>query len=747
MKRNKWIFLLTVMLAVSFLLPGCSDTKERRKPVINMADLEASGVTIGIVEGSASANAVKAHFAGAELQYFPSLSDGYMALEYGKIDAFSFDQSTLDYVAASNPALAVLPDSSIGTDKICVGTMYGNEALIAKVNEFIASYIADGTAEEMYDRWMRGNSEEMPDIPEPAQPTQTLVIGTDGLNKPSSYLGKDGVLMGYDIEFAKRLAYDLNVKIELQSMPFPSLLASTASGKIDLLIANLNKTDEREETILFSDCYLETDMCLLVRREQVGDTPKTADDFDNAVVGVLSGSISGDNAKERMRNPQIAYYNNVSDLVMAVQNQRCDCFLVDEPVARCLVSEQTNLSYSTDGFAQEFYGFGFPKDAHGEKLCNEMNQFLASLASDGTRKQLIDGWLEHSAEQVMTELPRDGGKEKLRVCTSSCSKPFAYVRNGTLVGYEMELLARFCKEYGYSVEIEDSDFSGLVAGTASHKYDMVFGFLSITDERKENMLFSDPDYESSSALVYPSGGEQSEVGFLVQIKESFEKNFLRENRWKLVLDGIYVTLIISTLSILFGTLFGFFVCLLRMSGSRLLRGIAKTFVAILQGTPMVVLLMIFYYVIFAKIFIDSIIVAAICFGLNFAAYVSEMMRTGVEAVDKGQIEAAYAIGFGKLQTFRLIVFPQAARRILPVYRGEFISLVKMTSVVGYIAIQDLTKVSDIIRSCTYEAFFPLISTALIYFVLTYLLAFALTALQKKLEPDKTVRRIKGVMLK
>jgi polar amino acid transport system substrate-binding protein len=204
----------------------------------------------------------------------------------------------------------------------------------------------------------------------------------------------------------------------------------------------------------------------------------------------------------------------------------------------------------------------------------------------------------------------------------------------------------------------------------------------------------------------------------------------------LVVSGIGVTVFISVFAAILGSLLGFGICMLRRSGNSLANGIALTFIRVMQGTPMVVFLMILFYIVFAKTGLDGVWIAIIGFGLNFAAYVSEMMRTGIESVDKGQMEAALALGYRKAHAFFKIVFPQAARHFLPVYQGEFISLVKMTSVVGYIAIQDLTKASDIIRSRTYEAFFPLISTAIIYFLITWILTRILVAVQDRLNPKK-----------
>ena len=144
--------------------------------------------------------------------------------------------------------------------------------------------------------------------------------------------------------------------------------------------------------------------------------------------------------------------------------------------------------------------------------------------------------------------------------------------------------------------------------------------------------------------------------------------------------------------------------------------------------------MLIFYVVFASIDISPVLVAVIAFGMNFAAYVSEIFRTGIEGVDKGQSEAGIAMGFSRVQTFLYVVLPQTVRRILPVYKGEFISLVKMTSIVGYIAVQDLTKASDIVRSRTFDAFFPLIMVALLYFAISWVLMQSLEHLERITDP-------------
>ena len=274
--------------------------------------------------------------------------------------------------------------------------------------------------------------------------------------------------------------------------------------------------------------------------------------------------------------------------------------------------------------------------------------------------------------------------------------------------------------------------------------------MSITEQRKESVDFATSYYKGGIVLVVKNTTANTvaeKTSFFASVAKSFDKNFIREDRWKLIADGIGVTLLISISSAIFGSILGFAICMLRRMKSKLASGVARVFIRVIQGTPIVVFLMILYYVVFGSSKINAIWVAIIGFTLNFAAYVSEMIRTGIEAVDKGQIEAAEAIGFSKAKTFFKITFPQAATHFLPVYKGEFISLVKMTSVVGYIAIQDLTKMSDIIRSRTYEAFFPLIATAVIYFVIAYVFTLLIDFVEFKIDPKRRKRIVKGVTVK
>ena len=215
------------------------------------------------------------------------------------------------------------------------------------------------------------------------------------------------------------------------------------------------------------------------------------------------------------------------------------------------------------------------------------------------------------------------------------------------------------------------------------------------------------------------------------IAESFRNNLIVEGRYQMILDGLQVTLLITLFATILGTLLGGLICWMRMSHRAWLRQTAKVYIDLMRGTPVLVLLMLMYYVVMAPLNTTGIVVAIVTFALNTAAYVSEMLRTTIQGIDRGQTEAGLALGFTQRQTFFRIVLPQVVKAVMPVYQGEVISLLKGTSIVGYIAVADMTRASDLIRSRTFDAFFPLILTAIIYFVAAWLIGLLLQSLVQR----------------
>jgi arginine/lysine/histidine transport system permease protein len=220
--------------------------------------------------------------------------------------------------------------------------------------------------------------------------------------------------------------------------------------------------------------------------------------------------------------------------------------------------------------------------------------------------------------------------------------------------------------------------------------------------------------------------------WFASIAESFEKCFIRDDRYLMLLDGVGVTIKISLLAVVIGLIIGLLIAMCGLSKKKPLRAIGKVYTDIIRGTPSVTQLMIIYFVVFATVMWPKWIIAAIAFGINSGAYVSEVIRAGILSVDRGQMEAGRSLGLSAKQTMISIIIPQALKNIFPALGNEFITLIKETAIVGYVGLVDIQKAGDFIKSQTYTAFMPLIGTAVIYFVIIKVLTILLGVLERRL---------------
>lgn len=220
------------------------------------------------------------------------------------------------------------------------------------------------------------------------------------------------------------------------------------------------------------------------------------------------------------------------------------------------------------------------------------------------------------------------------------------------------------------------------------------------------------------------------------LKQEFYLNFIKENRWKYIVEGLKTTLLVTLGALILGVVIGFLVAIVRSTYEKtkklkILNFICNIYITVIRGTPVVVQLLIIYYVVFGSVKIDKVFVAVLAFGLNSGAYVAEIVRSGIMSIDPGQFEAGRSLGFNYVQTMRYIIMPQAFKNVLPALGNEFIVLLKETSVAGYIALQDLTKGGDIIRSRTYS-YMPLLAIALIYLAMVLIFTKLLAILERRL---------------
>lgn len=241
-------------------------------------------------------------------------------------------------------------------------------------------------------------------------------------------------------------------------------------------------------------------------------------------------------------------------------------------------------------------------------------------------------------------------------------------------------------------------------------------------------LFGDVWNEISRALM----------SFFQGMEHEIYQSLIEKNRYQYILTGLGNTLVITLFAALFGIALGTAVALVKVAHAgnprrlRFWNAICTAYLTVIRGTPVVVQLLIMYYVILGSVNIDKLVAAVLAFGINSGAYVAEVIRSGIQSVDRGQIEAGRSLGLSQRTTMMKIVFPQALKNVLPAVGNEFIALLKETSVAGYIGIQDLTKGGDVIRSITYLAFTPLMTTALVYLVIVIGLTALLTKFERRL---------------
>ena len=218
--------------------------------------------------------------------------------------------------------------------------------------------------------------------------------------------------------------------------------------------------------------------------------------------------------------------------------------------------------------------------------------------------------------------------------------------------------------------------------------------------------------------------------WFVNFSDDFYSCFIRDERYKLLVSGVGVTIKVSILAVLIGILIGMLIAMCNLSGHKPLKIFGGVYTDVIRGTPAVTQLMIIYFVIFASVNLQKWIIAAIAFGINSGAYVSEIIRAGILSVDHGQTEAGRSLGLNAFQTMSRIVIPQAVKNIFPALCNEFIVLIKETAIVGYVGLMDIQKAGDFIKSATFIAFMPLIGTAVIYYVLIKILTLALRQVEK-----------------
>lgn len=414
---------------------------------------------------------------------------------------------------------------------------------------------------------------------------------------------------GVDIDLAKKIAKDNNLKLKIVNMSFDSLLGALKTGKIDIIISGMTSTPERKKQVDFSDSYMMTKNIMLVKKDKVNDY-KDIKDFNNKKVGAQKGTEQEKIAQTEIENASITSLSRLPDVILALKSGKVEGVVVEKPVAEAYLKQNPKLGISNVKFNEEEKDtvIAVPKDS--PKLLSQINKTIKEVKDKG----LIDKYMTNAANAM-------------------------------------------------------NDDSGFIS-----KYGSFF------------------------------------------------------------LKGIKITILISLIGVALGSILGAFVALMKLSKIKIISWIASIYIEILRGTPMLVQVFIVFFGITAALGLDisALVCGTIALVINSSAYIAEIIRAGINAVDKGQMEAARSLGLNYRQTMKSVIMPQAIKNILPALGNEFVTLIKESSIVSTIGVGEIMFNAQVVQGISFDPFTPLLVAAALYFVLTFILTRIMNMIEGRL---------------
>ena len=502
--KKRFLLLLSVLL----ILPLFSALAEEAAPA--PAWKAYNGKRLGVLTGPLMENIAHTYFPDSEYLLFNSYPDCITALLTGKIDAYLGDEPGLKSVHAKQPKIDYIPERI--TENNYSFAFRKNDprsaALCGELNTFLAKCWKDGTMQELDDIWFGVDEErKIVDMSDLTGENGTIRVVTTSTDMPFSYI-KDGKNVGYDIDLVVRFCRDAGYKLELGDVDFAARIPAIESGKYDFT-TDMNVTPEREEQVLFSDPTSKGGVVLAILTDE-STAPTQQDDivssfaqFSGKRIGVAVGTTSGQQVKARIPDAILSYYNNQTDLLAALRANKIDAWGTDETVPRFLMMENDDLMI-VDGYLDTFeYAPIFAKTEKGQALRDQYSAFVDGLWENGVIRELDEIWYgqDETSRTVLDyeALPDTNGTLRMAVDTSII--PFAYVKYNRIVGYDVDIAARFCQEYGYRLVVEPMDFGGILAAVQSGKVDFAACGITVTEERRESVLFGSADYKTGAVLA------------------------------------------------------------------------------------------------------------------------------------------------------------------------------------------------------------------------------------------------------
>lgn len=461
------------------------------------------------------------------------------------------------------------------------------------------------------------------------------------------------------------------------------------------------------------------------------------DKLCKARVGVQIGTTTEIAINDYLKNhdcPLAERYNNSPDAIAALNQGKLDAVVMDELPAKRFVADNPGLQLLDTPFKTKTYAAILPKGS--EDLLYRINDIIDDVNENKIFDQLYDTYVTGTQNFHYTPTVTEGAD--FVIATSPDFPPYEFYKDNRITGIEMEIAAIIADRLGMKLKIESMEFDSIINAVSSGKVQAGFAGFSKTAERARVINFTNDIGTTRIMVIVPSAA----VGAAADksLKERFYENFIKEDRWLLLAKGLGVTIVISVFAALLGFMGGAVLATIRVlhhhtSRFAALSFLIRVYVNIIRGTPVMVQLLIIYYVIFAAVDIDKILVAIIAFGLNSMAYTTEIFRSGFMAIPGGQFEAGYALGLRPFTLIKRVIFPQALKNCLPALANEGVSLIKETSICGYIGLMDLTRGGVVIRNTTFEAFLPLLAVALIYLTIIGTLSAGVSRLERSMKKN------------
>ncbi len=723
MKKNIVLIIISILL----LLSACqsSNSKAEETGARAYTDFIGSDMIVGVNSGDVFRDVARDFFGFTKIEEFPTVPDLVAALDSNRIDGFLVASGYLNQLKESDIAKGLeyyfLPSDVYLNE---AASIFHTTELRDSYNEWFRGFKESGEWEKNCDFWMGGALPSYEDIPKYNLTGEngTLHMADTGNYPPLSYISENGEHVGYNVDMMSRFAEYMGMKLEISLMNYNGIMPNVISGKSDASSCSFTVTDERNDAVIFGEPSVITQGVLIVKGNQTSTL--TPENFVGKRFSILLGSIFDKIADTKFEPSEKLYFQTILDELIAVDLGKTDCALMDEVLAGTQLKSDEFKNLTTIPIDDDALNFQFGMFSMKQDVIDELNVFLREIKASGIFNEIKTRWVDNfDPDTPMPTFNLTGENGTLKFGVNASFPPFVFAGDGNeheWKGFDIEIAMRFAEWAGYDLEIIDMDFSALVPYIISEKADLG-STMYITEERKKSVLFIEPSIECPSVIITRKDtviSDASSFNFIEWVKSGIQKNLITENRWVMVFDGLLVTLEISLLAQIFGTVMGAIICYLATRKGKVPRTFAGIYSWLIRGTPMVVLLMIAYYIIFGKSDISAVLIAVAAFTLVEGAKIGGNLKSSISTISLVEIEAARSLGYSATGAFFRVTLPQAIKISLPTYLNGFVELVKSTAIVGYIAIQDLTRAGDIIRSRTYDPYFPLLFVAILYLLMT-----------------------------